>query len=118
MPPYRSYKTIEPSLPQALGTHSQQGGLEQCEINALPKGITCRPGRGPNPRPLGLETDALATCSFVGEFENMGIWEYVCHIGVTFPCDGCVSKSLHSSSSTYFPQKLEFDTENNFWSIW
>ncbi len=56
---YRSYKTIEPSLPQALGTHSQLGGLEQCGINALPKGITCCVGQGSNPRPLGLETDAL-----------------------------------------------------------
>ncbi len=45
----RSYKTIEPSLPQALGTHLQLGRLEQCWINALPKDITCCPGWGSNP---------------------------------------------------------------------
>ncbi len=69
----RSYKTIEPSLPQVLGTHLQLGRLEQCGINALPKDITCCPARGSNPRPLGLETDALTIRPHVPtiiEFKN------------------------------------------------
>ncbi len=39
----RSHKTIEPSLPQALGTHLQLGGLEHVGLMPCPRTLHVRP---------------------------------------------------------------------------